>query len=90
MALLTSTSQPIPLAPGSTLSPSSLTDKPTTAQRDLPISRRRIEHLIAQGHFIVIVDTQILKLDGWVEKHPGGRLPLLHMVGVDASCEVAA
>ena len=86
MALLTSTSQPIPLSPTSTL-----TDKPpTTAQRDLPISRRRIEHLIAQGHLIVIVDTQILKLDGWVEKHPGGRLPLLHMVGVDASCEVAA
>jgi len=86
MALLTS--QPIHLVTPPTLSASSPL-KPTPT-RDLPISRRRIEHLIAQGHLIVIVDTQILKLDGWVEKHPGGRLPLLHMVGVDASCEVAA
>jgi hypothetical protein len=62
----------------------------THAWRSTLISRRQVEHLIALGQLIVIYDGQILKLDSWVEKHPGGRLPLLHMVGVDASCEVAA
>ena len=86
MVLLTSRTPPPTLSASSPIKPSTT----ATPTRDLPISRRRIEHLIAQGHLIVIVDTQILKLDGWVEKHPGGRLPLMHMVGVDASCEVAA
>jgi delta8-fatty-acid desaturase len=46
--------------------------------------------MIAQGHTIVIFEGQVLKLDSWMEKHPGGKLPLLQMVGVDASSEIAA
>jgi delta8-fatty-acid desaturase len=46
--------------------------------------------MIAQGDIVVIFEGQVLKLNGWIEKHPGGKLPLLQMVGVDASSEIAA
>lgn len=58
--------------------------------RNQILSRRMIEGMIAQGHTIVIFEGQVLNLDGWMEKHPGGKLPLLQMVGVDASSEIAA
>lgn len=58
--------------------------------RNQIMARRNVEGLIAQGHTIVIFERQVLKLDTWMEKHPGGKLPLLHMVGVDASSEIAA
>jgi delta8-fatty-acid desaturase len=58
--------------------------------RNQILSRRAIEGMIAQGHTIVIFEGQVLKLDSWMEKHPGGKLPLLQMVGVDASSEIAA
>jgi hypothetical protein len=58
--------------------------------RNQIMSRRNVEGLIAQGHTIVVFEKQVLKLDRWMEKHPGGKLPLLHMVGVDASSEIAA
>jgi delta8-fatty-acid desaturase len=58
--------------------------------RDQVISRRVVEGMIAQGDIIVIFEGQVLKLNGWIEKHPGGKLPLLQMVGVDASSEIAA
>ena len=58
--------------------------------RNRILSRRMVEGKIAEGHVIVIFEGQILNLDGWIEKHPGGRLPLLHMVGYDASSEIAA
>jgi delta8-fatty-acid desaturase len=54
------------------------------------MSRRNVEGLIAQGQTIVIFEQQVLKLDSWMEKHPGGKLPLMQMVGVDASSEIAA
>ncbi len=47
-----------------------------------------VEGLIADGHTIVISEGRVLKLDGWLEKHPGGRLAVLHMVGRDASSEI--
>jgi delta8-fatty-acid desaturase len=58
--------------------------------RDQVISRRVVEGMIAQGDIVVIFEGQVLKLNGWIEKHPGGKLPLLQMVGVDASSEIAA
>jgi delta8-fatty-acid desaturase len=58
--------------------------------RNQILSRRAVEGLIAQGHVITIFEGQVLNLDGWIEKHPGGKLPLLQMVGVDASAEIAA
>jgi hypothetical protein len=58
--------------------------------RENTLSRREIEGLIAEGHTVVILDGYVLKLDKWLENHPGGRLPLLQMVGVDATCEIKA
>ena len=54
------------------------------------VSRQAVEGLIAAGHVIIIFEGWVLNLDGWEESHPGGRLPLLHMVGHDASSEIAA
>lgn len=51
-------------------------------------SRRRIEALIAAGRVIVITEGRVLQLDGWLDKHPGGRLAVLHMVGRDATDEI--
>jgi len=52
------------------------------------LSRRTIEGLIADGHIIIISEGWVLKLDGWLEKHPGGRLAIHHMVGKDATDEL--
>ena len=52
------------------------------------LSRRRIEGLIAAGRVIVITEGRVLQLDGWLDKHPGGRLAVLHMVGRDATDEI--
>lgn len=47
-----------------------------------------VEGLIADGHTIVISEGRVLKLDGWLQKHPGGKLAVLHMVGRDATNEI--
>ena len=52
------------------------------------LSRRQIEGLIAAGRVIVISEGRVLQLDGWLDKHPGGRLAVLHMVGRDATDEI--
>lgn len=49
------------------------------------LNRAYIKGLIAQGQLIVISDKHVLCLDKWIECHPGGRLPILHMVGKDAT-----
>ncbi|KAK0713195.1 fatty acid desaturase-domain-containing protein [Lasiosphaeria miniovina] len=59
-------------------------------QRDEVLTARAVEALIANGHIIVIFEDFILKLDSWLEKHPGGRLAILHMVGRDATDEIKA
>ena len=51
-------------------------------------SRRRIEGLIADGRVIVITEGRVLQLDAWLDKHPGGRLAVLHMIGRDATDEI--
>lgn len=56
--------------------------------RNRVISRREVEGLIAEGRTIVIFDDDVLRLDGWLDKHPGGRLAILHMVGTDATDEI--
>ncbi|PGH13108.1 hypothetical protein AJ80_06480 [Polytolypa hystricis UAMH7299] len=56
--------------------------------KDNVLSRKEIEGMIADGHFIVIVDGQVLKLDAWMKFHPGGDLAIRHMVGRDATDEV--
>jgi hypothetical protein len=63
---------------------------PLIRRSDRIMSRREVESMIAHGHTIVIYDGSVLKLDKWIERHPGGKLPVLHMIGVDATSEIAA
>ena len=49
-----------------------------------------VNQLIDDGHAIVILDRKVLKLDSWLQYHPGGDKCILHMVGRDASDEVVA
>lgn len=52
------------------------------------LSRREVEGLIANGRSIIIVDQQVLKVDAWLQYHPGGDKAIKHMVGRDATDEV--
>jgi len=52
------------------------------------ISRETISQLIAKGHLIVIANGRVLKLDKWIDRHPGGEKTILHMVGRDATDEI--
>lgn len=58
--------------------------------RDRTITPCEVHDLIADGHIIVIYQDYVLKLDSWLEKHPGGSLAILHMVGKDATDEIDA
>lgn len=58
--------------------------------RDQVLSKRYIEGLIADGHNVVVYNGQVLQLDTWMDKHPGGSLALQHMVGNDATSEIMA
>lgn len=53
------------------------------------LTPQEIVQLIAQGDSIVILHNDVLRLNGWKEKHPGGRLVIEHMVGRDASTEIS-
>jgi delta8-fatty-acid desaturase len=54
------------------------------------LSRREIEGMIADGQLIIILGTNVLRLDPWINRHPGGDLAIKHMVGRDATDEVNA
>jgi sphingolipid 8-(E)-desaturase len=56
--------------------------------RNRIITRRAAEGMIADGQAIVIFEDLVLRLDSWLDKHPGGRLAVLHMVGRDATDEI--
>ncbi len=58
------------------------------AGKETHYTRREIEGLIADGRKIIIVDQKVLKLDAWLDYHPGGDKAILHMVGRDATDEV--
>jgi delta8-fatty-acid desaturase len=58
--------------------------------RDRIMTQRMVEDLIAQGRTIVVFEDTILQLDSWLDRHPGGRLAILHMVGKDATDEIKA
>ncbi|KAI9840739.1 MAG: hypothetical protein M1838_003933 [Thelocarpon superellum] len=67
----------------------SLTDS-ARERKNVILSRRQIETLIAQGRKIIIVENKVLKVDGWLKYHPGGDKAIMHMVGRDATDEVNA
>lgn len=52
------------------------------------LSAGEISHLVAQDREIVIHEGHALDLSKWIDRHPGGRLAILHMVGRDATDEI--
>ncbi|KAI6756872.1 hypothetical protein HG530_011470 [Fusarium avenaceum] len=58
--------------------------------RDNILTAPAVERLIADGQTIVVYEDSFLRLDGWMDRHPGGRLAVLHMVGRDATDEMQA
>lgn len=60
-----------------------------TSSSDKILSVRQVEGMIADGHSIIILDHRVLKLDVWMNYHPGGNKPIQHMVGKDATIEVS-
>lgn len=54
--------------------------------RDPPLlTREYICSRIDAGEKLVIFQDLVLKLDSWIDFHPGGEKPILHMVGIDAT-----
>lgn len=56
--------------------------------RDQILNAIAVRQLIASGKHIVISEGRVLQLDGWLQKHPGGKLAIMHMVGRDATDEI--
>lgn len=54
------------------------------------IARSELASRIAQGETLILHRRRIYKLDSWLERHPGGALPILHFVGRDATDELEA
>lgn len=53
------------------------------------IARGDIEAMIAEGRKVIIFDQHVLKIDPWLQYHPGGDKAILHMVGRDATDEAS-
>ncbi|KAI5466518.1 fatty acid desaturase-domain-containing protein [Mariannaea sp. PMI_226] len=61
------------------------------SKRTPPVmTRTDVEAQISEGHHLVIMHGQVIKVDAWLKYHPGGDKAMLHMVGKDASDEVDA
>lgn len=60
------------------------------ARRDTLLTRSQVEGLIAEGKHVIIVNNKVLLVDAWLKYHPGGDKAIKHMVGRDATDEVAA
>lgn len=68
----------------------SLFSKPKMERRNETLSPQYVAQLIDDGQIIVIYEGDALRLDSWLRKHPGGVLPIRHMVGRDATSEINA
>lgn len=54
------------------------------------LSSNDIKALIEANNEIIIYKNQVLKVNAWLEHHPGGALVLKHCVGKDATDEINA
>lgn len=59
-------------------------------RKEAILTRRQVEGMIADGRSIIIVDGKVLRVDSWVNYHPGGGKVIMHMVGREATDEVNA
>lgn len=62
----------------------------SSKRSDTLLSHSQVKYLIEDGHAIIILDENVLKLDSWLKLHPGGDKAILHMVGRNAIDEVNA
>lgn len=58
--------------------------------RDDILSPRQVEGMIAEGGVVLVFEDYVLRLNSWMDRHPGGKLAILHMVGKDATDEMLA
>ncbi|VVT43794.1 uncharacterized protein SAPINGB_P000149 [Magnusiomyces paraingens] len=59
-----------------------------TSLKDRQLSRDDVEDMIARGQHVVVWHDRVLRLDSWLEFHPGGYKVVEHMVGRDATQEI--
>lgn len=52
------------------------------------IPASEIERRIDAGEVLIVCEGHLLRLDNWLDRHPGGRLAVLHMVGRDATDQI--
>lgn len=57
-------------------------------RKEAILTRDKVESMIANGRTIIIVDGKVLKVDSWLNFHPGGEKVIMHLVGRDATDEV--
>lgn len=62
----------------------------SSTDRKAAISRSTLKQRIVAGDHLVIYNDQVLDLTRWADKHPGGKLAILHFVGRDATDEMNA
>jgi len=73
-----------------------LSHRSTTAQsssnnrKTRLLTRSELINRIISGQNLVIYHSLVLDLTRWADKHPGGKLAVLHFVGRDASDEMDA
>jgi delta8-fatty-acid desaturase len=60
----------------------------TLLKKQTVMGPEEIYQLINDGDAIVILDRRVLKLNSWLQYHPGGDKYILHMVGRDASDQI--
>ena len=58
------------------------------SRKEAILTRRQIEGMIADGKTIIIVNGKVLRVDAWLDFHPGGDKSIRHVVGRDATDEV--
>lgn len=60
----------------------------SSADRPAILPRAVVLQSIEDGDAIVIYKCNVLKLNSWLQYHPGGKKSILHMVGRDATDEI--
>lgn len=61
---------------------------PSLAKREW--TRLELAQQILAGQLLTVYHHQVLRLNSWIDRHPGGDLALLHYVGRDATDEIEA
>ncbi|RKP34404.1 fatty acid desaturase-domain-containing protein [Dimargaris cristalligena] len=52
------------------------------------ITQRQFLERVREGQAVFIFDQKVYRVDRFLDKHPGGRLAIWHMIGRDATAEI--